>query len=123
MTTIKGLHLQYRLWIADMNADIDVLRILNDYIIDNLAKDHTEETVKRITNFKELFLKLRHEMDDLRHEMHLNKMKLGTLLHNEKQRTLSVKKSINHTAFKQRYNLFRKSFVKTKKEFQAFENA
>ena len=30
--TIMTLHLRYRLWIAEMNFDINVLRIFEDYI-------------------------------------------------------------------------------------------
>lgn len=123
MATISGLHLQYRLWIADMNADITVLRILNDYMIDKSAKNKDADTVQRISYFKEAFSKLRKEMDELRHEMHLNKMKLASLVKDPGQSINTIENSINHTALKERYEAFRESFNNTKKEYQDFENA
>lgn len=123
MATITGLHLQYRLWIADLNADIDVLRILNDYIADKSAKKNDADKMNRINYFKDEFLKLRKEMDELRHEMHLNKMKLASLAKESNPSIETIEDSINHQALKERYDAFRKSFSKIKKEYQAFENA
>ena len=122
MATVSGLHLQYRLWIADMNADITVLRILNDYLVEKSAKNKDAAIVQRINYFKDAFLKLRKEMDDLRHEMHLNKMKLASLGKDPNQSISTIENSINHTALKERYEVFRKSFDNTKKEYQDFEN-
>jgi hypothetical protein len=123
VATVSGLHLQYRLWIADMNADITVLRILNDYLVEKSAKKNDAAIVQRINYFKDAFLKLRKEMDDLRHEMHLNKMKLASLGKDLNQSISTIENSINHTALKERYEVFRKSFDNTKKEYQDFENA
>ena len=123
MATISGLHLQYRLWIADINADITVLRILNDYMVDKSAKNKDADTAHRINYFKEAFSKLRKEMDELRHEMHLNKMKLASLAKDSSQSINTIEDSINHKTLKERYEAFRESFNNTKKEYQDFENA
>ena len=123
MATISGLHLQYRLWIADINADITVLRILNDYMVDKSAKNKDADTTHRINYFKEAFSKLRKEMDELRHEMHLNKMKLASLAKDSSQSINTIEDSINHKTLKERYEAFRESFNNTKKEYQDFENA
>jgi hypothetical protein len=123
VATISGLHLQYRLWIADINADITVLRILNDYMVDKSAKNKDTDTAHRINYFKEAFSKLRKEMDELRHEMHLNKMKLASLAKDSSQSINTIEDSINHKTLKERYEAFRESFNNTKKEYQDFENA
>ena len=123
MATISGLHLQYRLWIADMNADIDVLRILNDYMVDKSAKNKDADIASRISYFKEAFLQLRTEMDELRHEMHLNKMKLASFAKGSNLSIKAIENSINHKTLKERYKLFKKSFATIKKEYQDFENA
>ena len=38
MASIMTLHLEYRLWIAEMNADINVLRIFDDYLKELIRK-------------------------------------------------------------------------------------
>ncbi len=41
--SIMSLHLGYRLWIAEMNFDINVLRIFNDYLEElSSKKDETK---------------------------------------------------------------------------------
>ena len=120
MATISGLHLQYRLWIADINADITVLRILNDYMVDKSAKNKDADTAHRINYFKEAFSKLRKEMDELRHEMHLNKMNLAASGKTQNESAENIEEAIHHQEVKERYNAFRKTFDKTKKEFQQF---
>jgi hypothetical protein len=122
VATVSGLHLQYRLWIADMNADITVLRILNDYLVEKSVKNKDADIVQRINYFKDAFLKLRKEMDDLRHEMHLNKMKLASLGKDHNQSIRDIENAIDHKTLKERYEAFRNSFNDTKKEYQDFEN-
>ncbi len=124
MATITGLHLQYRLWIADMNANIDVLRILNDYLKDDTITNESDTAaLNSINTFKDKFLNLRNELDELRHEMHLNKMKLASLKNEQDQPIKEIETTIGHKALKERYNNFSETFIKIKNEFQKFENA
>ena len=73
MASIMGLHLQYRLWIAELNADINALRIFDDYLAEIALKNNTDNVVNHIKDYKEQFLSLRSKIDDLKHEMHINK--------------------------------------------------
>lgn len=76
---IMTLHLRYRLWIAEMNFDINVLRIFEDYIKE-LSNINEQPKVKTgIADFKKKFGDIRKEIDELRHEMHLHKMKLASI--------------------------------------------
>ena len=121
MASIMTLHLEYRLWIAEMNADINVLRIFDDYLNEITAKKNSNDTSKRIENYKQQFLHLRKEIDELRHEMHLNKMKLAATAKTENVSIKDIEKNIGHKEITERCNTFRKNFDKTKNEFQQFE--
>ena len=121
MTSIMNLHLAYRLWIAEMNADINVLRIFDDYLKELTVKNNSS-ALKGIENFKGQFLNLRKEIDELRHEMHLNKMKLAASAKTENVIN-DIEKNIHHKEITARYNAFRKVFDTTKKEFQQFEGS
>lgn len=123
MASIKNLHLKYRLWIAEMNADISVLRIFDDYLNEIIQKDKGDDTVKNVKHYKEAFLKVRKEMDDLRHEMHLNKMKLAAADKTNKVSVKEMEKNICHDEIEERYKDFRKRFKAMKKEFQQLEIA
>jgi uncharacterized coiled-coil DUF342 family protein len=119
--SIMHLHLHYRLWIAEMNSDIDVLRIFNDYLIELQAKKNVQEVIKGIDHFKKQFISLRKEIDELKHEMHLIKMKLAAAARESKPLNNIPFSADNHNDLRKRYAAFRKTFTTVKKEFGLFE--
>ncbi len=120
--SIMGLHFRYRLWIAEMNADITVLRIFDDYVIELTTKKNEPAIITGIENFQQHFISLRKEIDELRHEMHLTKMTLAASAREaDKIQTKSYQKNI-HAALKKRYTAFRRTFKLVKKEFTLFES-
>ena len=119
--SIMHLHLRYRLWIAEMNADISVLRIFNDYLLALEAKEIPPAVMKGIDNFKKQFISFRKEIDELSHEMHLIKMKLAAAARADKPLSKDSSREDNHKGIKKRYTIFRKTFTRFKKEFALFE--
>lgn len=117
-----SLHLRYRLWIAEMNFDINVLRIFEDYIKELSSKDDQSEVKEGNAGFKQAFCNIRKEIDDLRHEMHLHKMTLATISRNGKQLEPETYEAGLHDALKKRYLNFRQNIEKLKIEFINFEN-
>lgn len=115
------LHLKYRLWIAEMNADINVLRIFNDYLGWLKQQNNIKEIERCINSYQQQFAELRKELDELRHEMHIVKMKLAALSKNGTTESANIKEVIGHKACKERYKAFRKNFLETKKEFTKLE--
>ena len=119
--SIMHFHLRYRLWIAEMNADITVLRIFNDYLIELEAKKKEPEVIKGIDHFKKQFINHRKEIDELSHEMHLTKMKLAAAARENKPLDNKNFPRDNHNALLKSFTAFRKTFTKVKKEFGLFE--
>ena len=120
MASIIGLHLQYRLWIAELNADISALRILNDCLAGIALKDNTGDDADLIKDYGERFVDLRTRIDDLRHQMHINKMELAAVLRKPRRFLRDNEKDIKHTELKNQYQLYRKTFDDTKKDLQKF---
>ena len=116
-----SLHLRYRLWIAEMNFDINVLRIFNDYLEEISAKENGAELKTGINSFKQQFSGFRKEIDDLRNEMHLVKMKLAAYSRQKKPLDSKTYQTDNHAALRKRYLAFRQTFEKVKKAFGGFE--
>ena len=104
------LHLRYRIWIAEMNSDIDLLRIYNDYLQELKALHNTLKLKKEIERFETAFSSLRNEIDTLRNEMHLLKMKLATFIREKKQLAYSEYKTDNHKLLKKKYVSLSKKF-------------
>ncbi len=122
MISITGLHLQHRLWISEMNEDINVLRIFDDYVADIIANKVNAEVINRLDVFKKEFISLRKQIDALRHEMHLNKMELAEIAKEPKCPKQNIKRTIDFKVLKERYTAFKNEFNKTKKAFQKFCN-
>lgn len=116
-----GLHLRYRLWIAELNLDINILRIFSDYISEITSKRNEEAVKTKLNYFETQFISARKEIDNLRHEMHLLKMKLATYSKEMKRLNYKTYQSDNHTDVKRRYVNFRKIFNRIKDEFRHFE--
>lgn len=119
--SIMGLHLRYRLWIAEMNFDINVMRILEDYLAELTPKSHEPEVKEGIERFEKDLVNGRKDVDDLRHEMHILKMKLAAYSRENKTITDETYTADNHEAIKGRYLTFRENFENTKKDFTGFE--
>ena len=119
---IMTLHLRYRLWIAEMNFDINVLRIFEDYIQELSHKNEQPEVKTGIENFKDKFTDIRIEIDELRHEMHLRKMKLAAVSRQGKQLDDETYKAERHDDLMKQYIDFRKKIDRLKIEFTDFEN-
>jgi len=117
-----GLHMRYRLWIAEMNYHINILRILEDYLIELTPKSNDAAIQNGIAAFKSSFVTMRKEIDDLRHEMHILKMKLAAYAREGKAVTEESYQADNHDVIATRFTRFQQGFEAMKKDFASFES-
>jgi len=116
-----SLHLKYRLWIAELNFDINVLRIFGDYLTDLRSRRKEQEVKAKTDYFEKTFQQLRTEIDELRHEMHIGKMKLGAFGRDGKPFEYKVFNTENQTPLKKRLSAYKTEFKKINEEFEDFE--
>jgi len=114
--------MRYRLWIAEMNYYINIIRILEDYLAELSPKNNMPEVKEGVDGFKNKFVALRKEIDDLRHEMHILKMKLAAYAREGQAITDEAYQNDNHDALEKRFLNFQAGFEKMKKDFEAFES-
>lgn len=120
-TTSMGLHLRYRLWIAEMNADVAVLRIFDDYLAALSPKASEPQVNEGIQHFHGLFAQFRRDSDELRHEMHLMKMQLAAISRDGKKIEDVNGLQAHMDTLKKRYYSYRKVFDAMKNDFDVFE--
>ena len=118
-----SLHLRYRLWIAEMNSDIDVLRIFADYLKELESKGDNPEVKNRIDYFQQQFINLRKDIDELRDEMHILKWNWQHYSKEAKLIIINYKtyQKDNHTVLKKRYFALKEHFTDVKEDFIHFE--
>jgi ABC-type transporter MlaC component len=119
--SVMSLHLQYRLWIAELNFDINVLRIFGDYLAELRTKRKEPDVKIKSDHFENKFQSLRTEIDEIRHEMHISKMKLGANARDAKPFDYKAYNKESHTPLKKRLSDYKAEFKKTNKEFGEFE--
>lgn len=120
--SIMSLHLRYRLSIAELNYDINILWIFNDYLNELKATRNEPEVLKKIEEFDRRFVDARKEIDDLRDAMHIVKMELAA--HSRENKPFDAKKyrEENLKELREKYFAFRESFQKMKDDFIRFES-
>jgi hypothetical protein len=116
-----SLHLKYRLWIAELNFDINVLRIFGDYLIELRTRRKEAEVKSKADYFEKTFQGLRTEIDELRHEMHIGKMKLGAYGRDSKPFEYKEFNVENQVPLKKRLSVYKSDFKKINMEFEEFE--
>ena len=119
--TAMSLHLKYRLWIAELNFDINVLRIFGDYLTELRTKRKEPEVKVKTDYFDKAFQSLRAEIDELRHEMHIGKMKLGAFGRDGKPFEYKQFNTENQAPLKKRLAAYRAEFKKINDSFEEFE--
>ena len=113
-------HLRFRLWIAELNFYINVLRIYNDYL-DQRTEVKDEAVIKKIDYFKHTFDVFRKEIDDLKHEMHLVKMTLAANLRDTEHVTDEKCETEKFTLLQNQFTSLYEKFETLKEEYIQFE--
>jgi uncharacterized coiled-coil DUF342 family protein len=119
--SVMGLHLKYRLLIAQLNADTIVLRILGDYLTELRAKRKETETRAKIDYFEKEFQELRNEVDGIKHEMQLIKMNLAAYSRESTPFNYKVYNKENHGPVTRRLKDYKAHFKRVKKELGEYE--
>jgi hypothetical protein len=119
--TVMGLHLKYRLVIAELNFDINVLRIFGDCLTELRAKRKEAEVKSKSDYFEKEFYALRTEIDDIRHEMQLVKMELGAFSRETQPFDYQKFSKDYRLPLRKRLLAYKKSFKKIYGEFEEYE--
>lgn len=114
---LMKLHLNYRLFIAQMNSDIEILRIFEDYTKEIFLKRNEPEVKQSIDYFNKSFINLKKENEEIRNEMHLKKMKLFAFAKQDKKLGRKTFKDDNYAGVLKEFKLYKKKFDRLKKEF------
>jgi hypothetical protein len=120
--SLKSLHLEYRLWIAELNLDINLIRIFNDRLIEMSAENKSATAKSIIEDFGKKFNTSRETIDELRHRMHIEKMNLAATVREHPSPDHKISIPGNYKTISEDFFNFRVSFNELKSGFLRFEN-
>ena len=118
---LKSLHLEYRLWIAELNFDITLIRILNDRLSEILAGGK-DESKKEAGVFEKKFSVMRQSIDGLSHRMQIEKMNLAADVRKNAAPDYQIIIPENHSGIRNDFFNFRVLFNELKSDFLHFED-
>jgi hypothetical protein len=85
-----------------MNFDINIIRIYNDYLQELRLKVHNPAPVLELDKYEKVLLTIREDIDELRNEMHLGKMKLANYV--RKENVIDAEQTVEHSSLIKRYS-------------------
>jgi hypothetical protein len=115
-------HLRYRLWIAELNFYINTLRIFNDSLEQRKAVINEQEINNKIDYFTQAFEIVRKDIDDLKHDMHLVKMKLAAYFRESDQTSDKDYLTEEYTILYKHFTALHKKYETLKEEYIQFES-
>lgn len=115
-------HLRYRLWIAELNFYINVLRIFDESLESRSGDKNKNQLRKKVDFFRKGFIEIRTDIDDLRHEMHLVKMKLAAFSRQAEPEIDEQEQAATDQLIRKRFTALQKKFHSLKEAFILFED-
>jgi hypothetical protein len=119
---IKNLHLEYKLWIAELNFDNEMINIfeshLENIILQNPAK---KDLLPQVEHFQNQFIRQREVIDDLKHHLNLSERQLASFTREMSPIGYEFERLDNHPHLRDQFLTFRKIFNELKEEFHDFE--
>jgi hypothetical protein len=120
--SLQSLHLEYKLWIAELSFDIEMIRIFESRL-EKIAADNwdSKEELKKVEHFQNQFIRQREVIDELKHDLHTSEVQLTVFIEEMAPVGYDAERMDNHSGLRERFFTFRKIFNELKDEFHSFE--
>ncbi|HWC54878.1 MAG TPA: hypothetical protein VG676_14930 [Chitinophagaceae bacterium] len=120
--SLQSLHLEYKLWIAELNFDVEMIRIFEAHLekIASVNKNN-KEVLSKVEHFQNQFIRQREVIDELKHDLHTSEVQLAAFTQEMSTVGYDSERMDNHSGLRERFLTFRKIFSDLKYEFHSFE--
>ncbi len=120
---VKSLRLEYRLWIAELNYVISLIRIFKDRLTEIAVDDYSVEQNNQFLEFKRKIAYCRTEIDGLSHRMQIEKMNLAHPTDENNQPKSKIQIPENYSEIRNDFYNFRVFFNELKSELLKIEKS
>ncbi len=119
--SIKSLHLEYKLWIYELNFCKEQLHLFESHL-EQLLSIIPGELTGQVERFQNQFICQKEVIDILRHDLNVSEKQLAAFVKELSGLGLESIKMDNHGKLRERMFTFRKLFRDLKEDFRAFES-
>ena len=119
---IKDLHLEYRLWIAELNFHLEMIAIFESHLENILKKNQSRKDIlPQGEHFQNQFIREREVIKALKHQLNISERQLASFTRDMSKVGYEFERLDNHSEVRDQFLTFRKIFSELKDEFHHFE--
>lgn len=119
--SIPQLHLEYQLWINELNFYKEEISLFERYLAKTISSNTDKEVAVGIEHFQNQFILQKEVIDHLKHDLRVSEKQLTGFVKELSGLGLENIKMDNHATLRERMKTFRTIYTELKKEFKAFE--
>lgn len=119
--SIRSLHLEYRLWVNELNFYKEEIKIFERQLETLVIKNPLDELSAKFEQFQNKFILQKEIIDHLKHDLNISEKQLATFAQELSGTGLESIKMDNHTRLRERMATFRKLYTEMKEDFKSFE--
>ena len=118
---IPKLHLEYRLWIAELQFAKEEIGIFERHLETLVNKRYLPEVTVQVEHFQNCFIREKEVIDILKHDLHGAEVQLVSFVKQLSGMGLESIRMDNHGKLRDQMATFRKLYGELKHEFRRFE--
>jgi hypothetical protein len=117
----RKLHLEYQIWITELNFDIQLLKLFEDHLTFLASRNTSKSMMPRIEQFQNQFIRQREVIDELKHDLNVSEKQLAAFVRDMLPIGYENERLDNHPELRERFLTFRSLFEDLKIRFRYFE--
>jgi len=119
---IRNLHLEYKLWVIELNFYCEMIKIFESHLEDIVSKNGDKEILAKVEQFQNQFIRQREVIDELKHHLNISEKQLVSFTRDMMEVGYEFERLDNHPHLRDQLFTFRKIFNELKDEFHRFES-
>jgi hypothetical protein len=117
----RKLHLEYQLWIVELNFDIELIKIFEDHLAYIVSHNASKKLMPQIEQFQNQFICQHEVIDELKHDLNISEKQLAAFVRDMVPVGFENERLDNHSELRERFLTFRNLFEDLKSRFRQFE--
>ena len=115
------LHLEYRIWIVELNFDLQLLSVFEDHLGFLASRVNSKSVMARVEQFQNQFIRQREVIEELKHDLNVSEKQLAAFVRDMAPIGYENERLDNHPELRERFLTFRNLFDDLKIRFRYFE--
>jgi len=115
------LHIEYQLWIAELNFDIELIKIFESHLSFIVSHNSSKRLLAHVEQFQNQFIRQREVIDEIKHDLNISEKQLASFVRDMVPIGFENERLDNHSEARERFLVFRDLFEELKNRFRHFE--